>query len=62
MIPLNTKNKIGTSNAGSIFKVLQSFIFKILRPELAINTPPTIESSLTNSGEKNEPDKYCATR
>ena len=48
---------IGTNNAGSIFNVLQSFIFKILIPELAIKTPPIIESSVIKASEKKEPDK-----
>lgn len=53
---------IGTNNAGSIFNVLQSFIFKILIPELAIKTPPIIESSVIKASEKKEPDKKWAIR
>ena len=48
-IDFTRKNKIGNNRAGSIFSVLQSFIFRIESPELTINTPPTIDISVINS-------------
>lgn len=58
----NKKYRIGTHSDGSIFSVLQSFIFKMLIPDAAIRNPPTMLSSFTNSVEKNEADKYKATK
>lgn len=43
----------GTISDGSIFIVLQSLIFKIERPEVAIKTPPTIEISAISGSERN---------
>ena len=43
------KKTMGTSREGSIFKVLQSRISKMPRPELAIKNPPTMEISVSNS-------------
>ena len=48
-----TKKVGGTRSDGSIFSVLQSFIFKIEIPELAIKIPPRREISVSNSGVKN---------
>ena len=62
MIPFAIKKIIGINSDGSIFKVLQSFILRMLSPELAIRIPPTIESSATSGAEKNDPDKKFATR
>lgn len=60
--PFTTKKITGTANAGSIFSALQSLIFKIPSPELAISTPPTRHSSAIISSEKKEPDRFCAIR
>ena len=43
----------GTRRDGSIFNVLQSLIFKIEIPELAIKIPPSKEISVSSSGVKN---------
>ena len=40
-----------TNNAGSIFMVFKSLIFKILKPELKIKSPPTIDNSQKNAVE-----------
>lgn len=52
---------MGTSKEGSIFKVLQSRISKIPRPELAIKNPPIMEISVSNSWVK-KGDKASANR
>ena len=44
------KNTGGTRRAGNIFKVLQSRICKMPRPELIKNTPPKIEISAISCG------------
>lgn len=56
------KNIMGINKEGNMFKVLQSFIFNILIPELAIKIPPTIEISTIKSFEKKDADKKLAIK
>lgn len=42
-------NKGGTKSAGMRLSVLQSFMFKIDKPDAIISTPPTIDSSVIKS-------------
>lgn len=51
------KKNIGISNEGKRLSVLQSFIFKMERPELTIKTPPTIDISSINALEKKDADR-----
>ena len=61
-IVLSSTWRNGIARDGSIFKALQSLIFKMPIPELAIKMPPTMHSSAIISSEKKEPDKFFATR
>lgn len=57
---LNKNHRMGTSKDGSMFRALQSLIFKIARPELKMRTPPIREISVNNSAVKNadkDPEK-----
>ncbi len=50
-----TRNQItGIKSEGSMFSVLASFIFSMDRPEAAIRIPPTMETSVSSSGVRNE--------
>ena len=54
------RNQItGMRREGSKFMVLQSLIPRIERPELAINIPPTMESSVINSVEITAPKRLA---
>ena len=44
------KNSIGISKAGSRFRVLQSLMPKMLKPDEMIRIPPTMDISVMNSG------------